>query len=118
MLKTILIALGAAIGALARHGMTQNLSAKNFPFATLWINLLGCFLMGIAVTLCKNTPNAKFLFIVGILGSFTTYSAFSFESLQMMQRADWSKFLVYVGAHVIGGLWLIYWGGRLAQWFR
>ena len=83
----LLIAAGAAIGGVARFAVAMgvaNLLGKDFPYGTLVVNVTGAFLIGIL-----STQPAKFaepFWIVGVLGGYTTFSAFSLQSLQLLQE--------------------------------
>lgn len=82
----LLIAAGAALGGVARFAVAMgvaNLLGKDFPYGTLIVNVTGALLIGIL-----STQPAKFaepFWIVGVLGGYTTFSAFSLQSLQMLQ---------------------------------
>lgn len=103
------VALGGAIGASLRHGLglvTLRLFGPGFPVGTLFANVLGGLLMGLLMGwLLKNMPeNGQTirLFVgVGILGGFTTFSAFSLDALRMVETKNYGLFVGYVGASVI-----------------
>lgn len=100
------VALGGAIGASLRY--LSNVAAlrifgQGFPYATLFVNILGSFAMGVLiVTLAKRggTHLAPFL-MTGILGGFTTFSAFSLDSFTLWERGDTLTALAYVAASVL-----------------
>jgi fluoride exporter len=100
------VALGGAIGASARY--LSNVSAMRifgpgFPYGTLFVNILGSFAMGVLiVALAKKggTHLAPFL-MTGILGGFTTFSAFSLDSFTLWERGDITTALAYVAGTVI-----------------
>ncbi len=90
MINLILVATGGATGAILRYILT-NLSKTIFMssiYGTLVVNILGCFLIGYLITsdLSKNISEnfVKFFLIIGLLGSFTTFSAFSFEVVNLI----------------------------------
>ena len=90
MINLILVATGGATGAILRYILT-NLSKTLFMsgiYGTLMVNILGCFLIGYLITsdLSKNISEnfVKFFLIIGLLGSFTTFSAFSFEVVNLI----------------------------------
>lgn len=98
------ISLGAVIGALSRYYLMQltgNALGHAFPWGTLLINASGCFLMGVVVALLSQklnlSPELKAFVTVGFLGSFTTFSAFSFDAVQLMERDQY----FVVGAYII-----------------
>ena len=112
MHKLILVGLGGFIGAVLRYlisGCVQNLTQSvAFPHGTLAVNIMGCFLIGIFSHLVDSqagmTAEIRLLLMVGILGSFTTYSTFSNETINLLQ--DQRLFLAFlnVATHIILGL--------------
>ena len=103
MINTIAaIAAGGAIGASLRFG-TYTLSLKlfgdAFPWGTLFINILGCFLMGIVVSLTATIwtpPEALRSFLIaGVLSSFTTFSAFSLDVISLLEREQYFYMTLY-----------------------
>jgi len=102
------VAAGAAIGALCRWGAGVWLNARwqGFPLGTLFVNLLGGLLIGVALVCLESRPHdAVRLFVMtGVLGGFTTFSAFSAESLTLLERGQWTMALAHTLAHVLGAL--------------
>jgi CrcB protein len=102
------VAGGAAIGALCRWGAGIWLNARwqGFPLGTLFVNLLGGLLIGVALVWLEVRPHDTWrLFVTtGALGGFTTFSAFSAESLTLLERGQWAMALGHTLAHVIGAL--------------
>ena len=100
MLQQIgLVALGGAFGAALRYAVSEFMTSDSFPYATLSVNLVGSFLLGIlAVGLAQNllTSNMALLLGTGILGAFTTMSTFSVETIQMFDQGDTASAMVYV----------------------
>jgi len=99
---------GGAIGAAARYLATSSLGLRGgWPLGTFVVNLVGGFLMGLlaALVLKGNASETTRLFVgVGILGGFTTFSAFSLEGFQMIERGQWGMAALYAGASVIGSI--------------
>lgn len=94
--KLIGLSIAGACGALARYGLAglfQRTQQVGFPWGTLTVNVLGCFLFGLIWTLTQQrfviSPDTRTIILVGFLGSFTTFSAFLFETDQMLERAEW-----------------------------
>jgi len=116
------VALGGAIGAALRY--LTNVSAlrlfgPGFPVATLVVNVVGSFLMGVlVVVLARKGGNhlAPFL-MTGILGGFTTFSAFSLDALTLWERGQAASAFTYVAASVILSLAAIAAGLALARSF-
>ena len=103
------VALGGAIGASLRY--LSNVSAMRifgpgFPYATLFVNILGSFAMGVLiVTLAKRGgTHLAPLLMTGILGGFTTFSAFSLDSFTLWERGDTIAALAYIAASVLFSL--------------
>jgi CrcB protein len=92
MLRLLALALAGAIGTLARYwltGLVHRFGKETFPLGTLVVNLLGCFLIGIVMYLVREheslTPEMRVVLIVGLLGGFTTFSAFGYETLELLR---------------------------------
>lgn len=102
------VAGGAAVGALGRWGAGVWLNARwsGFPLGTLFVNLLGGLLMGVAlVWLQERSFGTLRLFVMtGVLGGFTTFSAFSAESLTLLERGQWAMAAAHTLTHVLGAL--------------
>jgi CrcB protein len=116
MVSTVsLVALGGAIGAVLRYlaglGIVRVLGHTEFPLAILSVNVIGSFLMGAFVSIAaqKGLTHLSPLVMTGILGGFTTFSAFSLETVTLLERGETSWALVYVVLSVglsVGGLFL------------
>jgi len=114
------VALGAAVGALARWaaGLALNSLWAGFPLGTLLVNCLGGGLIGVAMVWFQRWPNEtlRLLLVTGALGGFTTFSSFSAESLGLLQRGQWSLALLHSAAHLLGALVCTALGFALARW--
>lgn len=108
MSSFLTVALGGAIGASARHGLslvTLRLFGPGFPLGTLLANIIGGLLMGLLMgwlvrTLPENGQTLRLFIGVGILGGFTTFSAFSLDALRLLETKSYGLFFGYVGASV------------------
>ncbi|WP_299985265.1 fluoride efflux transporter CrcB [uncultured Pontibacter sp.] len=108
----ILLAIGAGsfIGGVTRYLLTlfiQSRATIAFPFGTLGVNLIGCFLMGLLFALLSKSsvgPEWRLFLVTGVLGGFTTFSAFSLESVHMLQAAQYGHAIAYMLASVLLGL--------------
>ena len=120
MLKSLLIVgAGSFIGGAMRFLLStfmKNLCVQGFPWGTLAVNLLGCFLFGIIFAIFSrnsSADNALYLLLTtGFCGGFTTFSTFANESVQMLQHGNTFGFVGYVATSVIAGFLLIalgYW---------
>ena len=108
MLKYLLIALGGASGSVARYWLSvtiQERFATMLPVGTIMVNVLGSFFIGVAFALLKSrvgNPEIIGAFvIVGLLGGFTTFSAFSLETLGLIEAGFWYKALINVAVSVL-----------------
>jgi CrcB protein len=118
--QVLVIAAGGALGALLRYGMSQSVYrclGRDFPYGTLAVNLLGSFLIGVAVVLIVERMLLPELWrtalIIGFLGAFTTFSTFSFETLALFEDGQMVKALLNIGVSVILCL-LATWLGMIA----
>ena len=107
-LQACAVAVGAALGALARWGAGGWLNPVwgGFPLGTLGVNCLGGGLIGVAMVWFTRSPDEllRTLLVTGLLGGFTTFSAFSAESLGLLQRGAWALALLHSVAHLLGAL--------------
>lgn len=118
------VAFGGAVGAVARYlamsaaGMWFGAA---FPYGTITVNLLGSFVLGVIIELSalvwSPSPELRAMLVVGVLGSFTTFSTFSLDVFALYQRGDYAACGVYIAASVIlsilglmAGMQAIRWG--------
>jgi len=113
----IAIALGGAIGSLARYVVSSqvtHLIGPGFPWGILIVNVLGCFIMGVIAELSALTlnlsPELRAFLTTGILGGFTTFSAFALETVVLSERGDMTGTLLYVAGSVSGSVAALYFG--------
>lgn len=107
MVNLILVMAGGAAGAGMRYLAGQALPGARFPWATLTVNLIGGLLMGLlAGALAKRIAGdpARLLLGVGVLGGFTTFSAFSLDIVAMIERGSLGLALGYAVASVVGSV--------------
>lgn len=107
----LLVMLGGAIGAGARHLVgrwTLHAFGPGYPWGILTVNIVGGFAMGLLVgMLARQTvshENLRLFIAVGVLGGFTTFSSFSLDVVTMMERGDWGTALGYVLVSVIASV--------------
>ncbi len=113
------VTVGAAVGALARWqaGVWFNPVWSGFPLGTLLVNALGGLLIGLALAWLDRYPSdmLRLLLVTGGLGGFTTFSAFSAESLALLERGRFEMAVVHALAHVVGALACAALGARLMR---
>lgn len=116
------VALGSAVGGVSRFalsGLLQRLVGTGFPFATLVINLTGSGLLGFLLRYAVSTPavrpELRALLAVGFCGGYTTFSTFSYETLTLLEDADWRRATLYLLASVLGSLLATFAGFVLAR---
>lgn len=117
--EMIAIFVGGGIGSLLRYLVQMVLHERirpyEFPWATLSVNLTGCFLIGVfyAWSARWNWPvEVRLLLTTGLCGGFTTFSTFSYDCLQMVRQGYYAPFILYVFISLMFGL-LAVWGGTL-----
>ena len=131
MTTALLVGLGGFLGSISRYliglGFGQWLApaggAGRFSLATFTVNVVGCALIGYLAGLAERSvgvpawlgTNAKAFLMVGVLGGFTTFSAFGNETFQLLKRGDPLGAALYVGATLIVGLVGVWLGFRLAS---
>lgn len=116
------VAIGGALGAVLRFAavgyFTPSLSDR-FPLGTFIVNMLGSLLIGVAYVILveKTALNAEWrlFFITGVLGGFTTFSAFSLEMLQLWQEGHILNAILYASSSVILGLLMAFAGMAITQ---
>jgi fluoride exporter len=119
-----MLVLFGSLGTLARYGLqgvVQDRTGPLFPAGTLAVNLVGCFLLGgigqYSLTHIFIPADWRVGVTVGFFGAFTTFSTFSWETVHLLDDADWMRALLYAGASFLGGLFLLKLGMRLANRF-
>ena len=123
MIKSLLIVgTGSFIGGAMRYWLStlmKSVCGQGFPWGTLMVNLLGCFLFGVVFAVfgkSSATDNTLYLLLTtGICGGFTTFSTFANESVQMLQQGNTWGFVGYVATSVVAGLALIALGYGVAK---
>ena len=117
--SALAVAAGSAVGALARWqaGVWLNPVWSGFPLGTLFVNAVGGLLIGAAFAWFDRQPSEawRLLLVTGGLGGFTTFSAFSAESLSLIERGRFELALAHTLAHVLGALACAALGARLVR---
>ena len=119
----LLIAVGSALGGVARYwmsGWVAERGGETFPWGTLTVNVVGSFVIGLLAAFEDSArvglpPEARQFLMVGILGGFTTFSSFSLQTLRLMQDGDWLRAAGNVLLSVVVCLVAVAAGYRLAR---
>ena len=124
MLQLLVIGCGGAVGALMRYGLGLRitlLTGSAFPWGTLFVNIFGCFLAGLLLTLfVTRIPLSDLLrngLQIGLLGGFTTFSAFSIDTIALFDQGLWLRGLLYIVTSVIVSLLGAYLGMSVGRNF-
>lgn len=115
----ILVAMGGAIGSMARFGVSslvvKQVNPVNFPWGTFSVNVLGCMLAGVFLLVAESmqsiSQEARLFVVTGLLGGFTTFSAFGIETLGLLRRGEMLIAISYASLSIIVGvlaMWLSY----------
>jgi CrcB protein len=125
VLIVVAVAIGSALGGLARYGisgMVARAFGETFPWGTLVVNVLGSFLIGAVATLSGPdgrllvSPVTRQFWLIGIFGGFTTFSAFSLQTLSLAQDGEWLRAGGNVALSVGLCLAFVWLGAALASW--
>ena len=118
------IAAGGAIGACARYalsGVVYQKAGAGFPYGTFVVNILGCFLIGLIMEITEErfsaTPAIRLFLTVGLLGGFTTFSTYSYETMALIKEGMMGQAFLNAAGQVLVGLFAAYLGivaGRVA----
>ena len=123
--QLFIVALGGAIGSVLRYKLggfaLHHTSAWNFPVSTFSVNVAGCFAIGILAALVEHhdlfSPSVRLLLFTGLLGGFTTFSAFGYESVFLLRRGLVSVAATYVILSVACGLAAVSVGMKIIDQF-
>jgi CrcB protein len=121
LVNVLLVAAGGAIGAAARYLAGLWIAARlgaSFPWGTFFVNVTGSFLIGIVLVLVEGgtlPAEARLFLAVGILGGYTTFSSFSYETLQLLNGGDVVPVLFNTLGQLLIGLLAVYLGVVFAR---
>lgn len=122
MLNVFIVGLGGFIGSALRYlvgGWAQSLSKSlDFPYGTLTVNLIGCFVIGFLGELAEArgifTSETRLLVFIGLLGGFTTFSSFGNDTLNLARSGQMINALTNVAVNMVFGLLLVWLGRTIA----
>lgn len=124
-MKILYIGIGGFLGAITRYGVSgfvYRVFGKTwFPYGTLTVNIVGCFLIGFLSGLSENrqlfTPEIRVLVFIGFLGSFTTFSTFGYESYNLLRDGQIAASLINVISQILIGFSAVWLGYSLPKMF-
>lgn len=120
-MNILLVALGSALGGVGRYVISRLINehtAGTFPWSTFFVNIIGCFIIGVIYELSNHTSfisdNARLFLTVGLCGGFTTFSTFAHENYLLFQSGNILIVASYAAASFFAGLLMAYAGHALA----
>lgn len=124
MLNVALVALGGAIGSVARYGVgvaAARWLGLGFPYGTLFVNVTGSFAMGVLVAVLDRhfaaSPELRVFLAVGVLGGYTTFSSFSLDAVALWEGGSHVAAVLYVALSLVFGLLALAAGMALVRHF-
>jgi fluoride exporter len=117
----MLVGTGGFLGSVARYmvGLLFSPLVPGFPFATLTVNIIGSFLIGmlseLAVSTAMVSPEARLFLVTGFCGGFTTFSAYMFENTALLKDGQLFYAGIYLAGSIAGGLIALYTGTLFAK---
>ncbi|MBI2837575.1 MAG: fluoride efflux transporter CrcB [Acidobacteria bacterium] len=121
--RTLIVGAGGFLGASSRYligGIVYNYLPATFPYATLIINVSGCFFIGLLGAMAEERavlgPTSRLFWMVGVLGGYTTYSTFGYETTSLVRESSYLPAGLYVIGHLVAGLGAVWAGAFVARW--
>ncbi len=106
-MTTVAVAVAGAVGALLRWRVGVAVGVRSFPWATLAVNVVGCFVLAVVLAgpgASRWSPTTTTAVAVGLLGAFTTFSTFGYETFTLLRTERWTMAASYVVLSLAGGL--------------
>ena len=121
----LLVGLGGFLGAIARYklgGFILHMTAQDrLPFGTFVVNILGCLIVGVLAGVAERYdafgPDTRLFLFTGLLGGFTTFSAFGLEAMHLIRRGDLGAAALYAGGSVVLGITAVWLGLKFVSMF-
>ena len=117
-MRVLLVALGGALGSVARYtlgGFVHRYTPPTFPYGTFVVNVTGCLAFGLVAGLVEERsvfgPTARTFLLIGVLGGFTTFSSYTFETFGLLRDVEIGRAIVNAAGQVMAGvlaLWIGY----------
>ena len=111
MFNLLSVGIGGFLGAIARYGLSglvRRYCDGEFPYGTLVVNVLGCLVIGVLMSLVEDQklfgPDMRSFLMIGLLGSFTTFSTLGYETYKLWQDHEYQFAFLNVGANVVLGI--------------
>lgn len=125
MAKLLIIGLGGFIGAIGRYLITQYFfqsSTSDFPLGTFIVNIIGCLILGMFMYYAQNSAvfsaNMRMFVAIGILGAFTTFSTFSYETVALFNAQKVMLALANIVGSILLGIFSIWLGYSIFKWVK
>ncbi|RMD99295.1 MAG: fluoride efflux transporter CrcB [Calditrichaeota bacterium] len=122
MLRIFFVGLGGFLGAIGRYafsGLFYKILGTSFPYGTLFVNVTGSFFLGFFMTLAEErflvNPEVRSFFAIGFLGAFTTFSTFSYETMELFRESSSLAAVNNIVANLFMGLVAVFLGMNLAK---
>ena len=122
LIQALYIGIGGCIGSICRYGCSRilyRIVGDGFPYGTLAVNLIGCFLIGLVMKLSEEgfllQPHIRLFLTIGILGGFTTFSTFSYETLELLRTGSMLKAGLNMTVSIFGCLFATWLGNTAAK---
>ena len=119
----LLVALFGAAGSVLRYSLyliTPRFFYLNFPVSTVIVNLLGSFFIGVCISLFEKsiiTENIRIYIAIGLLGGFTTFSTFSMDLFNLLNKSLYIEMISYLVLSIFGGVLLFFAGYKIVSFF-